>query len=430
MRLPRKNDFRANKRELVDTAYLVVLQGASYLLPLIVMPYLLIILQPTGYGYVGFSFSLVQYFTLIVDFGFNLSGTKRIAQAATTDERNRIFINIASAKMLLLIVSTLIMALIVGVIPQFHKYIPSIIATWPMILGTAFTYMFFFQGIGKIRIFTILNTVAKVCLLPLIFVFVRHQTDYVLAAFLQSVVFMLSAILSLVYLFKKHLVRLARPSWQGIKEEISVSFPLFLSTASTSAYTQLFVVILGYFCATETVGLFSSADRIVRAFVFLLYAPIVQVYFPKISNLAVRDKIKAATTFRQLLQLVAISMILISACIFIFAPLLPVILGYKFQGTLIYVRILSVLPFFISIGGIYGQVGLVALGDRQSALAFRNVYLLVACVAIALALVVAPTLKSVGICSLESFSELLVMVLMWKQYRKFQKRHVDATTDT
>ncbi len=47
----------------------------------------------TGYGYVGFALSVIQYIIIIVDFGFNLSATKHIAMVEDDyDERSRVFL--------------------------------------------------------------------------------------------------------------------------------------------------------------------------------------------------------------------------------------------------------------------------------------------------------------------------------------------------
>ena len=412
--------MKSNKSDITDTFYLIILKGVNYLLPLVVMPYLLYVLQPKGYGYVGFSYSFIQYFTLFVDFGFNLSGTKRIAQARDKEYRDRIFSNIATAKLLLLVASTALILVLLLTIKDFQAYQTAIWATWPMTAGSALTYMFLFQGIGKIRIFSIINTISKVICLPLIFILVKHEGDYIKAAFLQSIVFVFAAIISDSYIIKKHLASFKKASWPGIKDELSNSFPLFLSTASTSAYTQLFVIILGFYCTTTTIGYYTSADRVVRALVFLFYVPINQVFFPKVSSLSVADRLRAIHLFTRLRNCTFAVMLLLSVCIFAGAPLVPTLLGAKYIGAVIYIRILSIIPLFVGLGGIYGQMGLVALGNSTTVKAFRNVYIAVAVFSILAAIASAPYFRSVGICALAALSEILVAILMFINCKKYE----------
>jgi PST family polysaccharide transporter len=75
----RKYKNSGQQREIKDVFYLILLQGLNYVAPLLVLPYLMIKLGAEKFGYIGFSLSVCQYLMLIVDFGFNLSGTKRIA---------------------------------------------------------------------------------------------------------------------------------------------------------------------------------------------------------------------------------------------------------------------------------------------------------------------------------------------------------------
>lgn len=53
---------------------------AGYIIPLITLPYLVKVLQPVGFGYLSFGIAVLQYCTLVVNYGFDLSATRKIAQ--------------------------------------------------------------------------------------------------------------------------------------------------------------------------------------------------------------------------------------------------------------------------------------------------------------------------------------------------------------
>lgn len=161
-------------------------------------------------------------------------------------KRSRIFWATVAAKTFLLTISMLIMLILITCVGTFRLYRTAIIATVPMLIGSTYTFMWLYQGIGKIRLFSILNTISKITLLPLIFIYVKTPDDYVVAAFLQSAVFLFTAIASGIHIYYKKWIIKQRPTMRDIKNEISDSFPLFLSSASTSVYTQLTVVIIGF----------------------------------------------------------------------------------------------------------------------------------------------------------------------------------------
>ena len=421
MRLTRiKQSLNKNSKELVDSLYLMLLQGINQMLPILVMPYLMIKLGATGYGYIGFALSVIQYLVIIVDFGFNLSATKRIAVAADNKEQlSRVFWNVVAAKTLLALFTTLLLLILTLTVPTFQTYSKAIYATLPMLVGSAFTFMWFFQGIGRIRMFSVLNTVSKLALLPLIFVFVKTSDDYVLAACLQALVFVSTALFSNLYLVRCKLVDWHLPKWQQVRREIAVSFPLFLSSASTSVYTQLIVVVLGFCCTTEEIGKYSSADRIMRALCFLLYTPLSQVFFPRISMLAAKAREESLSLFRQVRALVLLVMVVLGVTMWMGSGWLPAFLGSDYAGLDVYLRIFALVPIAIGIGGVYGQMGLVALGNESTNRRFRDVYFLAALAALVLMGVLIPLFHAVGASIVVVATELIVACLMVYNFKKY-----------
>lgn len=415
-----KGSLGKSRKELVDTVYLMLLQGVNQLLPIFVMPYLMICLGATGYGYIGFSLSVIQYLVIVVDFGFNLSATKHVA-VANGDRlvMSRVFWNVVAAKTLLMCATTIMLALLVAFVPTFQVYGKAIVATYPMLAGSAFTFMWFFQGIGKIRMFSILNTVSKLALLPLIFILVKSPDDYVLAALLQASVFVSTAVFSNIYIARKRLVVWVKPQWSLVKSETRASFPLFLSSASTSVYTQLIVVVLGFYCTTEEIGKYSSAERIMRAVCFLMYTPLNQVFFPRISMLAAKAIGEARLLFRQVRAIVVLVMAAMLVVIWTSSWWLPSVLGPDYEGLDVYLKFFAFVPMAIGIGGVYGQMGLVAIGNEFTSRRFRDVYFIAALVALCLMMALVPTLHAVGASIVVVATEITVAMLMVYNYKKY-----------
>ncbi len=408
-----------NTHELIDSLYLIATQGINQFLPLLVMPYLMQTLGASGYGKIGFALSVVQYFTLVVDFGFNLSATKRIAIVKENPtELNKVFWSVVWAKTLLLFLSLLATFLLVCYVSTFNDYGIVILCTLPMLIGTAFTFLWFFQGIGKVRIMAIINTISKLTLLPLIFVFVKSDDDVLLASLLQSTVFVLTALISSVVLWKMNIITSPLFDFPTIKKEIQDSFPLFLSSASTSVYTHLFVIILGFYCLPDAVGRYASAEKIMRALCFLLYIPVNQAFFPRISTLSTNDKRATRQTFYQLRNIIVALMLIISLILFFLLPPLVAFLGSDYKGLDTLLRFIAFTPLFIGIGGVYGQAGLIAMGDKNSRRHFRNVYFGVACTALPLAFLLTNIWQEFGAAVAMVIAEFLVFIAMIYYCRK------------
>lgn len=403
-------------KEAKDTIWLIGLQGVNYLVPLFVWPYLMVALGAEQFGVYSFGIALAQYLMMLVDFGFNLTASKQIALAQGDElETNRIFSATMTAKLLLLCLSGIIVA-IVSVIPAYTVYRNIVWITWLMVVGNAFSMFWLFQGLGKIKLISIVNTAMKLLILPLVFVFVKTPADANIAAWIQAAVFVGSGIV-IVWLTKKLSLAQAVPiQWKDIKEQLKSSFSIFLSSAATSTYTALFVVILAYMVSADEVGRYSAAEKIMRSICYLIWMPISQAYFPRASKLGKENPIEGKRLMRHLTLFIIVALGFAGIAIAIAAEPLVNLLGKDYTGIGTIAAILSVVPVLIGIGGIQGQMGLIAMGGEREKKAFRNVYLMAGVIALvsvcilsyiwgavgaAIALVLAEGFVCVSMCIIE-----------------------------
>ena len=68
-----------NKKIIENFSYLSLLKFFSLLFPLITYPYLLRILGFEIYGGIIFAQSITMFIGIVINFGFNITGTKDIA---------------------------------------------------------------------------------------------------------------------------------------------------------------------------------------------------------------------------------------------------------------------------------------------------------------------------------------------------------------
>ena len=93
---------------------LSVLQAANYLLPLVILPYLVRMIGVEKLGLIVFAQAVIQYFNIVTDYGFHLSATRDIA--ANRNDTNRIaviFSSIMAIKTVLLVLGFGILLLMV-----------------------------------------------------------------------------------------------------------------------------------------------------------------------------------------------------------------------------------------------------------------------------------------------------------------------------
>ena len=103
------------KRTLSNTFMLNLLTFAKMIIPLVTLPYLTRVLSAEAYGTVSYVKSVIAYTQLVVDFGFIISSTKDIVDAA--GNRNKINEIVSSTILARLLLS--IFAIAVGIILSF-----------------------------------------------------------------------------------------------------------------------------------------------------------------------------------------------------------------------------------------------------------------------------------------------------------------------
>ena len=382
--------------EIGDTLWLMILQGLNYLAPLLVWPYLMTVLGAEQFGCISFAIAANQYLMIIVDFGFNFSSTKGIALAKGNQESiNRLFSETLVAKLLLL-AGAFVLLLVIVAIPKFRIYAQTSLILFSMVVCSALTCVWLFQGLGKIRIVSIINCVSKIAILPLTFVLVRTSNDTLLAACILGGVYVVSAILSLLLVRLQRLARLVAITWSGIKAILKDSFPIFVSNAASSIYAMLFVVILGYFALPDEVGKYAAAEKLMRMACYAVWLPVSQAFFPKICQTASHNRAETRRTLRRLFVIMTAAMLFIGGILFFFARPLSEWLGRDYAGFEPIAKILSIVPLFVAVGGVAGQLGLLTMGNERDKKHFQNIYLSAAGLSVVLTFALVPHFQAIG----------------------------------
>lgn len=402
-----------------DTIWLFLLQCVDKIIPLAVVPYLMITLGVERYGFISFSTAITGYLILLIDFGFALSASKRISISANDIAAiNRVSTATLGAKLLLLIVGTPIVLSVVYFTPSLRVYFVTCICMLPLALASFLSTSWLYQGLGKIKLNALITSASKIGILPLTFILVRNKSDYNIAALIQSGVYLVANIISLFLLLKRKWFSIVKISIKDIIEETKESIPLFLSNAATSIYTQLFTIILGIITTPAIVGTYSAAERIMRSICFTIYSPIVTAFYPKIAAMSVLDIDRGKQLIHQLIKYFFIVMMLLCIFFFIFSTPISNFIGQEYVGLSRLIKIVAIIPLFISLGGVYGQLGLIALGNSEAKKWFRNTYILAAPTSLLLVSVLAWYYAETGAAIATLLTELFVCLSMSYRFLK------------
>lgn len=355
-----------NKTIIKNIFSLLSIQGMNYLIPLLTLPYLVRILTPYGYGILGFCLAITQYFVYLIDYGFNLSATQKIAKAKNDCSKiSEVFWNVIFCKVLLFILSILIIFTLSFINSKISDYFNIIISCYTLVLGGLLFPVWLFQGKEEMSIMAIVNIISKLMVVPLIFVFVKDENDIWIAALLTGLGSVISGLISLIIIFLKKWVIWISPTLKKIISEFVDGWHIFLSTIAISLYTTSVTVILGFLSSPIIVGYFVAADKI-RLAAQGIIIPISQAIYPRINKLYDSDKNKAFDLISKLLLYQGGFTLIISINIYIFSSsIISILYGDHYISSVDILKILSCLPFLVGISNVLGIQTLIVANYKK-----------------------------------------------------------------
>lgn len=344
-------------------ASLFTLKGAEYIISFITLPYLLRILGPEKFGAIAFAQTIITYGNLLVDYGFNLTAPRDIARCDKNDVPKH-FAAFYGAKLVLLVPILLFGTLLIVL---FREYLDILLmlCVLPSLIGNVIFPVWYFQGIQEMRFITIFNLIARTASVIAIFAFVTSQSDYRLAAFLQSVTPIVAGLISLMVLHHKSPEIFLIPFWCDIKEKFREGWDIFLSTVFISLYTNSNVFILGIMTNDTVVGYYSAANKLIMA-VNGVMGPISSAIFPHISALYKESREQAISFLHKIVRYIGGASFLVSLATFLLAePIVHIIMGDSYEESILILRILSFFPFVVSLSNIFGVQTMVTFGMQN-----------------------------------------------------------------
>ncbi|MCS2150036.1 flippase [Scandinavium manionii] len=399
-----------NKKILVNIASLMGVQGIGYIIPLLTLPYLVRVLDPHGYGIYGYTLAIVQYFTLLVDFGFNLSITKKISR--NKDDKNKIstiFWNVIACKLLLALIGFILIFIWAIIDPLFSGNENILISAYAIVLGNMIFPVWLFQGKEEMANIAFSNILSKLLVVPAIFIFVTSDADIWLACLLNGLTFIIAGSIGVFLVYKKSWICWIMPTRRGMIDEYKNAWHVFLSTAAINAYTSSITVILGIVTTPTVVGYFVAADKI-RLAVQGLIGPISQALYPRINALMIKDKKQAFNTISVLLKVQGGGAFILSLLLcFLSSQIIYFMYGAAYTDSIPVMRVLSWLPFIVAISNVFGYQTLLALGLEKF---FSYIVLIGAVIALVIIYPLVVYFQQLGAAVTILITELIVNQLM------------------
>lgn len=243
----------------------IIAQGIVFL----TLIYIARVIGPEGLGRIGFAQVFASYFVLLTDMGLNLLGAREVA---SDRRRSSAYLNtILSLKLALSLLLFLALVVMTGLIDRTADVRFLIIIYGLVIFPAAATLDWFFVGIEKMRIISLVSLARSLVFLGLCLAFVRGADDIVRVALAFLASYVVSAVLYFI-----SVERLA-----GYRARLDLSFgawrkmalmalPIGALTIMGIMIEQQSVLVLGLFGSPESVGLFYGVYKLIFIGTFII----------------------------------------------------------------------------------------------------------------------------------------------------------------
>lgn len=270
----------------------IILKMSQFLFPLITFPYVSRVLQAEANGKIALASSVISYFSLVASLGIPSYGVRKCAEirddrkALSMVMQELLFINAVC-----MVTVYIVFLVCVFFVPRFRSEAILYIVTSLSIIFNVFGVEWFYQSIEQYNYITIRNILFKIIGIFLMFIFVHDIQDYVIYAGINVFASVGSNIMNLVRIRRYVDFKIGKRSYSHLQRHIRPVLTLFLYNATTTIFTNLDQVMLGFMMGDLSVGFYSATIKIKNILTSVITA-LGAVMLPRVSYYLKHKKLK------------------------------------------------------------------------------------------------------------------------------------------
>ncbi|MBF7685629.1 oligosaccharide flippase family protein [Acinetobacter sp. B10A] len=389
---------------LKNLSYMLVVQIANYLLPLINIPILARAFGPENLGLITYITAITAYFVLLVDYSFNFTGVRRISKEKLNPIK--VFNVILTARIFLLLISIVLFSFSLYFIQNLRQNFLLLIIFFISCLVPVFTNMWFLQAHNNFKEIAIFNFITKLVVTVGIVFLIKSKDDILEYALLLNFSNLVIAIFSFIYICIKYDIKFRIEKPIDVFIYLKEDKFLFLSSIVTNLYTTTGIVILGALTTKAEVGYYGSAQKIIELAKNIIAMPIYQVIFPVLAKKFGENELKGLEAVKKIIPIFnLIVLIMATGLITLGYFIIYILFGIEFLQSYLILIILSFGLVAVFYGILIGGQIMLNLGmDRY----FVKIQVIVSIFSIFLSYIVLPYGGAITIAIIWTISEIAI----------------------
>lgn len=242
-------------------------QAFNLVAPFLIAPYLIFVCNLDGFGKIGIAFAFALFLILIVDYGFDIKGIKKISESRNDPKQLEYeLVSTLYTKFFLFLISAILAVACVLLLPYFHKEIALFLFSLTIVFAQVFNPVWFLQGLENFYASSLVNASSKIIYVVLIFVCIKMYDDYIYVNLLLGLSSFVANTIALIYIFRKNNFKLLPVNFKSIFQTLKNDFSLCVSQLFLSIRQLSPLFIVGYLFGFTIAGQYKIIDQIISLY--------------------------------------------------------------------------------------------------------------------------------------------------------------------
>jgi len=249
---------------LENYSYMTVLQIASALIGFVIYPIVIRRVGVEQYGLYAFMLSVVLYFQIVIEFGFDFPAIKEVSfHREDKEQLSAIVSAIFCAKSLLLVAMMLVAGVVVWLVPMLRAYRVLFAILFLQNVVNIIFPQWYFQGMKQMKTPTIINLVCRLMQIPLVLWLIKEGTDIAWYAGIVTGTMLVGAVVAGMYMYKEG-IRFRCVSVREMLSYFKAGWPFFLTELAGNLKERVLTNLVGVFLGMREVAIYDLAMKVVQ----------------------------------------------------------------------------------------------------------------------------------------------------------------------
>lgn len=307
-------------------------QAFNLLSPLLIVPYVISACGIANFGKTGLSFGLSLFLILIVDYAFDIKGTKLVSESRENIKGiQQSLFTIIYTKIILVFIAFLLLLLLIYSIPLLRDEKTLFLFSFSIVFAQVFNPQWFLQGTEDFKTSGLINILSKILYVILVFSLIKNTEDYNYVNLCLGMSSLLFNLFGIFIIQNRLKFNFQKPNFFEIKKILKTDFFFCISQLFLSLRQLSPLFIVSSFLGFSVAGQYKVVEQIISLFrtfnqVYLKY------FFPRLCFKIKESKNEALSFWKKYVLLLLVFVLFFCLLLFIFS--LHIIIFFNISKTI------------------------------------------------------------------------------------------------